>query len=179
MPIAKSVKLYQFSFNLVTEQYEFGYNSIPIIPVMGLPEDADVTGFSILHDGSYYRLYFKTEVQNSIYQCAYNPTIGNNGAYVYGYKSIPEITITDAPVDTDWNKWSMLHDGDIYRLYIKSTNDSELLYQFGVDGYSYAYGYESIPVLHVKGMPEINFVERFNLTHDQMDYRYYNLVKPE
>ena len=179
MPVGKSDRLYQFGFNTSTEKYEYGYNSIPVIPVNGLPEDANVTGFSILHDGANYRLYFKTSSQRKIYQCGYNPSVGENGAYVFGYNSIPEIAIVNAPTDTDWKSWSMLHDGEVYRLYFKSSNDKNLLYQFGFDGKSYTYGHLSAPVLQVIGMPDKTYVKKFNLTHDGMDYRFYNLVKPE
>lgn len=53
-------------------------------------------------------------------QCAYDENTGSTGAYRYGYKSISKIVISNAPIDTDWNRWSMLHDGKDYRLYFMS-----------------------------------------------------------
>lgn len=173
MPIGKSDRLYQFGYNSFSEKYEYGYNSVSIIPIRGLPDDANITNFSILFDGSDYRLYFKSG-QKKLYQCAYNPSIGTTGAYEFGFHSKSEITIKNAPLDTDWNNWSMLHDGEVYRLYFKSSQNNNLLYQFGFDGNSYVYGFQSDPVIKVEGMPDKNFVKKFNITYDGL-YRYYNL----
>jgi len=175
MPIGKSNKLYQFGYNPTTERYEYGYKSMPIIPIANLPIDANVTNFSILYDGSYYRLYFKSSDNYSIYQCAFNTT---SSRYEFGYQSIKEISITNAPTDIDIKSWTMLHDGENYRLYFKSAKSKNLLHQFGFNGISYEYGYQSIEVLGVEGMPSIPFTRKFNITFDGIAYRYYNLQKP-
>jgi hemin uptake protein HemP len=51
-----SSELYQFAFNELTGRYEFGFNSIPVLSLIGVPagESAD---FAMLHDGARYRLY--------------------------------------------------------------------------------------------------------------------------
>jgi hypothetical protein len=174
MPIGKSDKLYQFAFNPSTLQYEYGYNCSPITSVVDLPENANVTGFSILHDGDNYRLYFKTDEKDKIYQCGFDP---DSESFVFGYNSIPVITISNAPENTDWNSWSMLHDGQDYRLYFKSKDNKNLLYQFGFNGYSYSYGYRSLPKIKVINMPQLHYVKKFNITFDGSEYRYYNLEK--
>ena len=179
MPIGRSDKLYQFGFNPATSAYEYGHRSTPVIPIIGLPDDANVTGFSMLHDGIDYRLYFMTSDKSKVYQCAYNSNAEGGAAYEFGYRSAPEISIIDAPYDTDWRSWSMLHDGNVYRLYLKSTADGNALYQFGFDGSAYTYGYRSTPIIRIKGMPRQKYVRKFNLTHDGQDYRYYNLKKPD
>jgi hypothetical protein len=175
MPLGKSDQLYQFGFNPNSKSYEFGYKSIEIIPIVNLPINANVSSFSILFDGFNYRLYFKSSENKSLFQCAYNPSEGLNGSYIYGYNSDPEINIKNAPQDTDWKTWSMLHDGETYRLYFKSKAKKNVLYQFGYDGLNYTYGHQSNPEIEVIGMPRKEFVNKFNITYDGKNYRYYNL----
>lgn len=174
MAIGKSNVLYQFGYNTFSGDYEYGYESKPIIQITGLPNNTNVTGFSILFDGSYYRLYFKSSDNFSLYQCAYD---FSRQQYRFGYQSIPEINITNAPNDMDMRSWSMLHDGEDYRLYFKSISNKNKLYQFGFNGINYEYGYNSTPVIKIEGMPIKNYVKKFNITYDGSDYRYYNLEK--
>jgi hypothetical protein len=174
MPIGRSNVLYQFGYNPNTGNYEYGYESKPVIEITGLPKNTNVTNFSILYDGSYYRLYFKSSDNFSLYQCGYN---FYQEKYEYGYESIPEIQITNAPSDVDLRSWSMLFDGETYRLYFTSKTNKNKLYQFGFDGFSYDFGYNSSPTLKIVGMPIRNYVKKFNITHDGLDYRFYNLEK--
>ncbi|MFM2196269.1 MAG: hypothetical protein RL092_1869, partial [Bacteroidota bacterium] len=127
----------------------------------------------ILFDGLSYRLYFRSKENFSLFQCSYDEM---NQAYRFGFNSIPEIKIVGAPEDTEWNSWSMLHDGSSYRLYFKSFERMNVLYQFSFDGEAYVYGYNSIPEISVKNMPKLNYVKKFNITHDGGDYRFYNLL---
>jgi hypothetical protein len=175
MPLGKADKLYQFGFNPNSQSYEYGYKSNEIIPIINLPENTDASSFAILYDGLNYRLYFKSSLNKTLYQCAYNPQTGPNGSYIYGYKSEPEIAIKNAPPDTDWKTWSMLFDGETYRLYFKSKTKKSTLYQFGYDGLNYTFGYQSNPRIEVIGMPKKEFVKNFNITHDGTNYRLYNL----
>jgi serine/threonine protein kinase len=172
-PKKRSDILYQFGFNKSTSKYEFGYSSVSEIPIQDLPEGTNISNFSILFDGLSYRLYFRSKGNRSLYQCSYDE---KKQTYRYGFKSIPEIKIIGAPEDTEWNSWSMLYDGSSYRLYVKSSERMNVLYQFSFDGYAYVYGYNSIPEITVKNMPKLNYVKKFNITHDGGDYRFYNLL---
>ena len=177
MPLGKSDRLYQFGFNRNSNAYEFGYQSTPEIEVIGIPDDANVASFSMLHDGQFYRLYFKSEHNpRMLYQCAYDES---NGVYVFGYQSIAEIPVTGAPSDTDWRRWSMLHDGNVYRLYFMRSNTNNELYQFGYDGEGYAFGHSSTPRLKIIGMPNISLVKKFSMLHDDQFYRIYSLQRPQ
>lgn len=179
MPIGRSDKLYQFGFNFDTEKYEYGYRSNPIIPIVDLPRDANLTSFSILYDGTDYRLYFKTSERDLIYQCAYDESYGRYGAYRFGYRSIAEIPVINAPSFTDWKSWTMLHDGGNYRLYFRSTKNKNQIIQFGFNGNAYSYGYNSKPIINVIGMPNLKYTDKFNITYDGIDYRLYRLRKQE
>jgi hypothetical protein len=112
-------------------------------------------------------------------QCAYDSNFGSNGAYRYGFRSMEEISITDAPYDTDWNRWSMLHDGKVYRLYFMPLNRRDVVYQFGFNGYSYEYGYKSSPKIDVIGFPSSIGNDKFNMLHDGSYFRIYQLQKPK
>ena len=41
----------------LTTRYEYGYRSIPNIPITGAPPDTNFSRWAMLHDGSAYRLY--------------------------------------------------------------------------------------------------------------------------
>jgi hypothetical protein len=180
MPKGKSDKLYQFGFNPSTNSYEYGYQSTPIISIVGLPSYLEVTSFSMLHDGNDYRLYILDKKNSKkLLQCAYDSNFGANGAYRYGFRSMDEISITDAPYDTDWNRWSMLHDGKVYRLYFMPLNRRDVVYQFGFNGYAYEYGYKSSPKIDVIGFPSGLGNDKFNMLHDGSYFRIYQLQKPK
>ncbi len=179
MPLGKSNKLYQFGFNPQTNAYEYGFQSAPVIPIVGLPFQEQVSSFSMLFDGIDYRLYILDRKNTKkLLQFAYDPSYGVNGSYRYGYNSMDEIIITGAPYDTDWNRWSMLHDGEVYRLYFMPLNRRDVVYQFGFNGYSYEYGYKSSPKIEVVGFPSSLENDQFNVLHDGANYRLYQLQKP-
>lgn len=165
--------LYQFAFNWSSMQYEYGYNSIAQLTITGAPTDADAGSFTMLHDGSHYRLYMRGHNNpNRLYQFAFNR---NSGNYEYGYNSIPTMDITGAPTDTDWNRWAMLHDGTTYRLYFGKQNTNDQLYQFAYNSStrSYQYGYNSIATLTLVGIPDGTDTSNFAMLHDTNDYRFY------
>jgi len=179
MPKGRSNTLYQFGYNASTQSYEYGYKNTYTIPIVGLPDRTDISSFSMLYDGTDYRLYFSSMYDNAkLLQCGYNADRGESGSFVYGYRSIGEIPIRNAPSDTDWSRWGMLHDGSVYRLYFTPIGSDDVLYQFGFDGKSYKYGYSSDPRINVDKMPETYNVPKFNMLHDGRYYRFYRLKKP-
>jgi hypothetical protein len=104
----------------------------------------------------------------------------NQGAWVpgttmyrYGYNSIPNIRITGAPADADFRRWEMLHDGSTYRMYIFRGSTRDTLYQFGWNGTSYEYGYNSIPVLTLTNIPADADVNSISMLHSGGAYHAY------
>jgi hypothetical protein len=127
----------------------------------------------MLHDGTTYRLYLRSRSSPTlIHQFGYNAA---TQSYEYGSASIPTLTITGSPVDTDHNRWSMLHDGTTYRYYAFQRNSSTVFYQFGYNTttQSYEYGLSSIPTLTVTGMPSNSNTSSFAVLHDGTNYRFY------
>lgn len=167
--------LYQFAYNPASSDYEYGYNSINKLTITNKPDDADASSISMLHDGTTYRLYMqsKTDPAN-IYQFGYKP--GTN-VYEYGYNSIPMISVTGMPIDTDYTRWGMLHDGSAYRYYAFKLGSDKTFYQAGFNGASYAYGHNSIPQLTVESMPTTSDTSGFAMLHDGSDYRFYFQTK--
>lgn len=213
-----------------TNDYEFGFASIPNIPITGAPGDANFDRFDMLHDGSTYRLYcFKGSTNDQLYQFGWN-----GSSYAYGHNSIPVLTLSDAPadadassfsmlhsggnyhcylrrlgdpttlyqfvwqpgtttyrfgppgwyssldvsgfpVDADWSRWSMLHDGSAYRLYAMQYGSNARLYQgsWNAGAAEYQYAHNSIPQLDLVGFPGNSLYGRIAMLHDGSNYRFY------
>jgi len=170
--------LYSFAFNRATSAYEYGYKSALEVKLSGVPEDADTTGFAMLHDGQANRLFMLSKrKRNKLHSFALNPT---SGRYEYGHNSDPTINIVGAPPDSDSRAWAMLHDGTHYRFYTLKRGTRNQLYQFAFNPATrqYEYAYESIPILTLEGIPSTSDGSRFVMLHDGSDYRFYFLTKP-
>jgi hypothetical protein len=80
----------------------------------------------------------------SVKQAVFVPGTTN---YQFGLAELTEIQITGAPEDTDWDRWTMLHDRELFRMYFFKKDSNDTFYQFAFDGTSYKFGYRSIPEL--------------------------------
>ena len=115
---AKQTSLNQAAYVNGTSEYRFGHNSIPNMKVTGSPQSVGFGRVAMLHDGSTYRLYLpKFGSKDTLYQFGFNRA---TNAYEYGYNSIRELKIVGMPADANTNSYSMLHDGQDYRLYMRS-----------------------------------------------------------
>jgi uncharacterized glyoxalase superfamily protein PhnB len=161
--------LYQASFN--GEAYQFGHNSIPVLRLVGFPADADASTFSMLHDGSAYRLYLRRQGDpRTLYQASW---VEGTDVYQFGHNSIPAIPVVDFPEDTDWSRWMMLHDGSAYRHYAFKAGSDREFYQGSFDGAAYRFAHNSIPTLTLEGTPPDSNTSRAAMLHDNADYRFY------
>ncbi len=59
-PYGANDRLYQGSWNSAIRTYQFGFNSINELDLVGFPLDSDVGRPAMLHDGVNYRFYFQT-----------------------------------------------------------------------------------------------------------------------
>ena len=111
-------------------------------------------------------------MSNSLNQAAW---VGGTSTYKFGHNSIPNIPITGAPSDTNWNRSAMLHDGTTYRLYFFKGSSDDTIYQFGFNRATgaYEYGFNSIPELKLTGAPRDASAESFAMLHDGTTYRLY------
>jgi hypothetical protein len=155
-----------------TTVYRFGYNSIPNIAITGAPADTNFRRWSMLHDGTHYRMYFfKGSTRDKLYQFAWN-----GSSYEFGHESIPELTLTNIPVDADASSFCMLHSGAYYHLYLRRLGDPTTLYQFlwvpGTSDYEYGRA-PAIPTLPIVGFPPDTDWARWMMLHDDKTYRLY------
>lgn len=155
-----------------TDEYRFGYNSIPTIPITGAPADTNFARCAMLHDGLDYRFYaFRGSTRDSLYQFAWN-----GSSYAYGYRSIPQLRLVGMPADADASSIRMLHSGSAYHAYLRRLGDPTTLYQFiwrpGTDEYAWDVP-PFLSTLHVEGFPADTDWSRWNMLHDGTDYRIY------
>ena len=117
-PKGNPTVLYQFAFNRQTENYEFGFHSIPKIAVKNFPQDTDFSRWAMLHDGDFYRFYaFKSGSATNFYQGAFNVSASE---YQWGYESIPMLTLVDTPANSNPKSAAMLHDSEDFRFYFQT-----------------------------------------------------------
>ena len=151
--------------------YGFGGDKALTLPITGAPSDTNWRRWSMLYDGSDYRMYFfKGSTNNTIYQFAWD-----GSSYKYGHNSAPELTLTKVPADADANTFSMVHGQGNYRLYLRQVGNPNLLYQFGwLPGTTnYELGYGSITELTVSGFPADTDWHRWSMLNDDDHYRIY------
>ena len=163
-------KLYQFAWN--GNSYHYGHNSIPELSLTNMPADADPSSFSMLHSGPYYHLYLRRLGDpTTLYQFGFVP-----GTQTYKFGSaplIPSLKVAGFPSDTDWARWTMLHDNATYRLYAFKLGSNTQLYQGSWDGNRYVYGHASIPLLTLEGTPSNSDLFSPAMLHDDANYRFY------
>lgn len=153
--------------------YDYGHNSIPNLPFTDAPADTDFTRWAMLHDGTTYRLYFfKAGTNDTLYQFGYN---ASSQSYEFGFQSIAELNITGIPADADTSSFAMLHDGAVYRLYMRSSSNSNTMYQFGYNPASqdYEWGFNSIDTMFITMAPVDTDHSRWGMLHDGTNYRLY------
>lgn len=167
--------IYQFVWN--GESYELGYDdAIPELRLTNVPADADTSSFAMLYGELGYHLYLRDRN---------NPTVLYQ--FVWSYESLsydfgepdvyPELNIKDFPADTDWSRWSMLHDGEFYRFYAFRLGSQTEIYQGAWDGENYTFGYASEPVLTLHDAPSDADFSSMAMLFDNEDYRLYVKVK--
>lgn len=89
------------------------------IPVLGGPEDIDLSRWAMLDDGSDTVLFVgnKDQSVNLIYAF---PLKVSRATFEFGDGSLPEVPIDLIPENSDLSNFAMLHDGEDYRLYFQA-----------------------------------------------------------
>jgi hypothetical protein len=175
----RNLSLNQAGYNVSTQSYQYGYESIPNINITGAPADLDWSRWAMLHDGRMYRLlFFKVGTNDTLYQFGFNP---RSSDYEFGYLSVPEeLKIAGVPTDADPTSFAMLHDGTRYRLYMRSLSNPARIYQFAYNSATrrYEYGFAgAIPRIDVTGAPADVDWDRWGMLHDGTTYRHYAMRK--
>ncbi|MEM9455599.1 MAG: DUF2891 family protein [Myxococcota bacterium] len=105
-------QLIQGAFDPNQNAFVYGYQSGDF-PIMDIPEDADFTGWAMLHSGDDYHLYSYAGDQNAIYHYTY---IADDKGF--RLSATPKQDITGFPGDSSRRDFAMLHDGGASRLYL-------------------------------------------------------------
>lgn len=167
-------ELYEFRFDAPTVSYAF--DGEPSIPLLDYPEHADRSSFAMLHDGTHYRLYFLSmDPPLRLLQGALDP---DQGAFVYGLASIPEIEVVDTPAGADWTGWGMLHDGAGFRLYVFASASHDSVFQHTFNGSAYQHGAELAEPLMLTMIPDDASRDDFAMLHDGRTHRLYLRGQP-
>jgi hypothetical protein len=161
-------KLYQFG--LTDDAYQLGAGSVRELTLVDLPDDVDPSSFTALHSGGYYHVYLRRLGDpTTLYQFGWVP---GTSVYTWGFESLrPTLHVEGFPPDTDWARWTMLHDGNDYRFYAGRLGSTTQLYQGAWDGSHYTYGHRSIPTLDLEGAPADCELGSFAMLHDGERYR--------
>lgn len=108
----------------------------------------------------------------TINQAAYRP---GTTTYQFGYNSVNNLQILNAPFDADWSRWATLHDGQMYRLFVFKQGSNNVLYQFGFNMAlsTFQYGYQSPPIIQIANVPFDADSRRLMMLHDGGTYRLY------
>ena len=167
--------LYEFAYSASTQDYELSSKTYKIT---GTPAEANPSSIAMLNSGVGEHLYMLDKSKTALHQ--FFNTTGNDD-FVYGGSGVfKKIDITGGPSDADWSRWTMLHDGDKFRLYaMKSgTNDTFYQYVYNPSSGDYEYGYGSaITPLTITGIPVISDRQSFAMLHDGDKYRLYMLSR--
>ncbi|MCH9698533.1 MAG: hypothetical protein K0U68_10545 [Gammaproteobacteria bacterium] len=105
------------------------------------------------------------------YQFALNPATQN---FEYGFNSINAIRISGSPSNVDINRWAMLHDSSNYRFYAFRAGSNTQLYQYAFNGFTCAYGFRSINVVNLQGLPGKTNSTSLAMMHDGITITYFS-----
>lgn len=172
-----ATELHQFAFNYGTESYEYGFNSAPVIPISGVPDDADPSRIAMLHDGVGSRLFFLSDdAPLGLHQFAFNSATEE---FEYGFNLSPEVKIVGGPAADDFSGWAMLHGTGDYRMFAFSSPAKDAISQYVWNGTDYEYGFNSNPEIGLDGFPADSDPSDFAMLHDGIELRFYFLTMPD
>ena len=101
-------------------------------------------------------------------------------AYQFGTSTLPNIKTANAPADTDWSRWAMLHNGTSFKLFAMKRNTTNTLYQFVYNGSTQKYEWDSAATnssVMISGIPDDANTSSIAMLHAQGADRLYMLSK--
>jgi hypothetical protein len=164
-------RLYQFVWNGAS--YAWGYDdAIPTLRLTNIPADAEVGTFAMLYGECGYHLYLRRKNNPTVlYQLVWDY---ETFSYKFGCPGVlSELHIQGFPSDTDWSRWSMLHDGKYYRIYAFRDGSNFEIYQGAWDGERYTFGHASEPILILHGAPPDADFSSMAMLFENNNYRLY------
>jgi len=165
--------LYSFRINNAKTIYHFDEN-IGEIKLNNIPSDANTNSFSMIHDGSSSKLFMQSKIKDALYQ--FNFDSQNKS---YELNTDRPTMIYNAPADSDWYRWAMLHDGNNTLLYVFKKETPDEFYQFGLNpgSQSFEYGFPSASFLYLVDIPTDSNTNQFSMLHTGNAYEFYFLTQ--
>jgi hypothetical protein len=162
--------LHQATYLSGTGRYAVGANgAYPELGIELVGDDLDTDRWAMFYDGSHYRLaFFTKDAPPRVVLFGYNAA---TGTYQRGYPSAASIPLKGLNADMDLSSFAMLRGESTWRLYLKSREDPKSLYQFGYDGSALRFGYDSIPVVTLTGLPGDADLSRWAMHYGGGTYR--------
>jgi len=165
--------LYSFQINNAKTVYHFDEDTGEI-KINNIPSDANTNSFSMIHDGASSKLFMQSRTKHALYQFDFESQDKH-----YDLKSDRPIMIYNAPADSDWYRWAMLHDGNNMLLYFFKKETPDEFYQFGLNpgSQSFEYGFPSASLLYLVGIPIRSNTNQFSMLHSGNAYQFYFLTQ--
>ena len=143
--------------------------------ITGTPSDADMSSFAVLYSNGSFALYVRRHGNPTVlYQFRAASVLA---PFAYGaLGAISNLSTTGAPADADFSRWTMYHDGSIYRQAVFQKGSEDTLYQFGWNGSSYAFSHASRDIVRIVNAPAASFKRKAKILHDGALFRLYQLA---
>ncbi len=144
LPEGRSDEIYQYGLNPNSGEYEYGYSSFAVIPIVDTPANADTSMFGMGEDGAQYRLYFLDQAHENVLGFGFDSVAIS---YVHGLNAPEAAPIMDTPAGADWSGWAVTgSSGPDNRLYVfaDENHDSILEHIYDTNAGTYVYGGETI-----------------------------------
>ena len=169
-PELRSATLHQASYDGAGAYTFQDIGQVQRLQVLDIPPEADTSRWAMLHDGGRYRLYFLNGDDGPLRLLQF---VFDEGAYRPA--GTPELPITGFPDDTSTSSFAMLHDGDRYRLYLRSAGGAPEVLQgaFNPASGAYEYGFASTGRIPVVNVPPGAVMDEWAMLHDGDAYRLY------
>lgn len=164
---ADGASVYQFGFNSGSDTFEFGFESIDNLPLVGIPGEANTSSFGMAYAGG-YALYMLSDDQRTAYGFGYD---GALDVYSHGFDAPGSTSIVGAPEGVDWSGWAVAGNGGSTTLYAFASEDHDALVQFerSGDAFTFVDASLSLDLAGLEGSPSTDFA----VTHDGASTRLY------
>lgn len=154
--------VYQFALNTSTGAFEYGYESLETIDIVGTPAEADPgAGFGMAYGGFTYALYMLDATHQTAFGFGFESGLQ---IYEHGYDVPETLTIDGAPDGIDWSGWATAANGSTTSLYAFASEAHDALVHFERSGNTFS-PLDTTLSLDPTGLEDV-FFDDFAVVHD-------------
>ena len=162
LPTDAADAVYQFALNTSTGAFEYGYESLEVIDIVGTPAAADPSGgFGMAHGDFTYALYMLDANHETAFGFGFE---GGRQVYEHGYDAPATIAIDGAPEGIDWLGWATAGSDGTTSLYAFESEAHDALVQFELSGNTFS-PLDTTLSLDPTGLEDVSF-DDFAIVHD-------------